>query len=96
MSTSDRIRAISCGLPIVAMAMDKLPVAAMMVSTPSARDDMVRFWQIAESGYNLDIKHPHVKQDLEHLPPEQLADSILRKEQRIAELMAEIKAALAG
>jgi type I restriction enzyme M protein len=39
---------------------------------------------------------PNVRQDLEHMPPEQLADSILRKEQRIAELMSEIKAVLAG
>ena len=40
---------------------------------------------------NLDIKNPSRKQDFEHLPPEQLADDILKKEQRIAELMAEIK-----
>jgi type I restriction enzyme M protein len=40
---------------------------------------------------NLDIKNPNAKQDLEHLPPEQLADSILQKEQRIAELMRDIK-----
>jgi type I restriction enzyme M protein len=31
---------------------------------------------------------------LVHLPPEQLADDILKKEQRIAELMVEIKIAL--
>jgi len=40
---------------------------------------------------NLDIKNPSAKQDFEHLPPEQLADDILKKEQRIAELIAEIK-----
>ena len=40
---------------------------------------------------NLDIKNPSAKRDFEHLPPEQLADDILKKEQRIAELMAEIK-----
>jgi type I restriction enzyme M protein len=40
---------------------------------------------------NLDIKNPSAKQDLEHLPPEQLVDDILKKEQRIAELMGEIK-----
>ena len=34
--------------------------------------------------------------DFEHLPPEQLADDILKKEQRIAEIMAEIKAQLAA
>ena len=33
-------------------------------------------------------------EDFEHLPPEQLADDILKKEQRIAELMAEIKQVL--
>ncbi len=39
---------------------------------------------------NLDIKNPNAATDLEHLPPEQLAESILRKEQRIAEIMGEI------
>jgi type I restriction enzyme M protein len=48
------------------------------------------YWPI----FNLDIKNPSAKEDFEHLPPEQLADDILRKEQRIAELMAEIKQAL--
>jgi type I restriction enzyme M protein len=43
---------------------------------------------------NLDIKNPSAKQDLEHLPPEQLVESILQKEKRIAELMADIKNAL--
>lgn len=49
------------------------------------------YWPI----FNLDSKNPAAKTDFEHLPPEQLADDILRKEQRIAELMAEIKQALA-
>ena len=43
---------------------------------------------------NLDVKNPSAKQDLEHLPPEQLVESILQKEKRIAELMGEIKKAL--
>jgi type I restriction enzyme M protein len=43
---------------------------------------------------NLDIKNPNRKQDLENLPPEQLAESILAKEQRIAEILTEIKALL--
>ena len=43
---------------------------------------------------NLDIKNPSAKQDLEHLPPEQLVESIVEKEKRILELMGEIKAAL--
>ena len=45
---------------------------------------------------NLDIKNPHGKVDFEHLPPEQLADDILKKEQRIAEIMIEIRQALRG
>lgn len=43
---------------------------------------------------NLDIKNPSAKQDLEHLPPEQLVESIIEKEKRILALMAEIKAEL--
>jgi type I restriction enzyme M protein len=51
--------------------------------------------KVIENGYNLDIKNPNGKVDLEHLPPEQLTESILKKEQRIAELMVEIKQVLA-
>jgi type I restriction enzyme M protein len=36
---------------------------------------------------NLDIKNPHSVQDLEHQSPEQLVEDILRKEQRIAEIL---------
>jgi len=46
---------------------------------------------ILKNGCNLDIKNPRGKVDFEHLPPEQLADDILKKEQRIAEIMGEIK-----
>jgi type I restriction enzyme M protein len=48
------------------------------------------YWPV----FNLDIKNPSAKQDIEHLPPEQLADEILYKEQRIAELVVEIKKSL--
>jgi type I restriction enzyme M protein len=43
---------------------------------------------------NLDIKNPSAKADLEHLPPEQLVESIMKKEQRIAEIMTEVRALL--
>lgn len=49
------------------------------------------YWSI----FNLDRKNPHAGDDFEHLPPEQLADDILRKELRIAEIMREIKDLLA-
>ena len=45
---------------------------------------------------NLDLKNPRAAQDLEHLPPEQLAADILEKERRIIALIEEIKAELRG
>ncbi|MGL6076770.1 MAG: N-6 DNA methylase [Fimbriiglobus sp.] len=63
------------------------------------REENERAWKvsaekIAANGYNLDIKNPNAKADFEHLPPEQLADDILQKELRIADIMREIKALL--
>jgi type I restriction enzyme M protein len=43
---------------------------------------------------NLDINNPRRKDDLEHLPPHELVESILTKEKNIAELMGEIKSLL--
>jgi type I restriction enzyme M protein len=40
---------------------------------------------------NLDIKNPRAKEDIAHLPPEQLAESILQKEHRIAKIVNDIK-----
>ncbi len=63
------------------------------------REENDRAWKVpvAEllaNNCNLDRKNPRGKAVFEHTPPEQLADDILRKEQRIAEIMAEIKALL--
>jgi type I restriction enzyme M protein len=63
------------------------------------REENERAWKIpvadvAARGFNLDIKNPHAAEDLVHLPPEQLADDILKKEQRIIEIMGEIKTIL--
>ncbi|MEW5938929.1 MAG: class I SAM-dependent DNA methyltransferase [Chloroflexota bacterium] len=44
---------------------------------------------------NLDIKNPSRKEDLEHLPPAELAESILAREKQIAAIMEEIKNLLA-
>ena len=65
------------------------------------RTENERAWKVAAAeilanGCNLDLKNPNAAQDLEHLPPEQLVESILEKEQRIAALMAEIKELLAA
>ena len=40
---------------------------------------------------NLDRKNPYAKQDITHLPPEQLIENILKKEKRIAEIMTHIQ-----
>lgn len=48
--------------------------------------------KIVDGNYNLDLKNPSRKDDLAHLPPEQLIEDILVKEQRIMELLGEIKA----
>jgi len=68
--------------------------------------DCVKWWKMREendhswkvsaadllaAGCNLDRKNPHAKEDITHLPPEQLAESIMQKEQRIAEIMLNIK-----
>lgn len=50
--------------------------------------------QIIENGFNLDIKNPASKQDFEHMPPEQLVEDIVLKEQRILEIMGEIRQVL--
>jgi len=64
------------------------------------RKENERAWKVpvAEllaNGCNLDRKNPRAKEDIAHLPPEQLAASILQKEQRITEIMANIQALLA-
>jgi hypothetical protein len=43
----------------------------------------------------LDRKNPRAKEDITHLPPTQLAADILKKEQRIAEIMGNIQKLLA-
>ena len=64
------------------------------------RKENERAWKVpaAEllaSGCNLDRKNPRAKEDITHLPSEQLAASILQKEQRIAKIMANIQTLLA-
>lgn len=44
---------------------------------------------------NLDVKNPRAKQDITHLPPEQLVGSILQKEKKITEIVTNIKELLA-
>jgi len=52
--------------------------------------------QVVINGYNLDLKNPSVKQDLEHVPPRELVDRILEKERRMVGIMVEIRQLLSG
>jgi type I restriction enzyme M protein len=64
------------------------------------REENQQAWKIPAtellaSGCNLDRKNPRGKDDVTHLPPEQLVESILEKERRIIEIVERIKAQLA-
>jgi len=73
-------------------------------------DDCIKWWpkrkqtdqawkvpaaDLLANGCNLDRKNPSAKEDITHLPPGQLAASILQKEHRIAEIMGNIQELLA-
>jgi len=63
------------------------------------REENDRAWKvpaadILAAGCNLDRKNPRAKEDVAHLPPEQLAASILEKERRIIEIMERVKVLL--
>ncbi|MEX0802493.1 MAG: class I SAM-dependent DNA methyltransferase [Candidatus Binatia bacterium] len=67
--------------------------------SPQDREENDRAWKVPATellanGCNLGRKNPNAAADLEHLAPEQLADDILKKEHRIAEIMMDIKRAL--
>jgi len=67
----------------------------------SKREENEGAWKVPAigllaNGCNLDGKNPNAATDFEHLPPEHLAEEILKKELRITEIMAEIKRALAS
>jgi type I restriction enzyme M protein len=63
------------------------------------REENERAWKVSAEellagGCNLDRKNPRAKEDITHLPPEQLAASILKKERRIAEIVNRIQGLL--
>jgi type I restriction enzyme M protein len=72
---------------------------APLIAWWSNRAESAQAWKIPAkdllaSGCNLDRKNPSAKDDIAHLPPEQLAASILAKEHRIAEIMGNIQTLL--
>ena len=67
---------------------------ADLVSWWNHREENERAWKVPASellanNCNLDRKNPRSKEDITHLPPDQLAASILQKEQRIAEIIGQ-------
>jgi len=73
---------------------------APLISWWNKREENDLVWKVpvAEllaTGCNLDRKNPSAKDDITHLPPAQLAADILKKEQRISEIMGNIQKLLA-
>jgi type I restriction enzyme M protein len=62
----------------------------------TARSWIVEAKEVAANNYNLDIKNPNRADDYEHTPPEKLVADIAAKEERIAEIMAEIMGVLSN
>jgi len=63
------------------------------------REENERAWKVSAAnllttGTNLDRKNPRSKEDVAHLPPEQLAANILDKERRIIEIIDRIQSLL--
>jgi type I restriction enzyme M protein len=63
------------------------------------REENERAWKVpAEellaNNCNLDRKNPRGREDITHLPPEKLVESILEKEEKIAEIVGRIKGLL--
>ena len=64
------------------------------------REENERAWKVPAdellaNNCNLDRKNPRAKEDITHLPPDQLAANILKKEQHIAEIIGRIQEHLA-
>jgi len=64
------------------------------------RDENEQAWKVSAeellaNACNLDRKNPRGNEDITHLPPNQLAASILEKEQQIVEIMSNIRELLA-
>ncbi len=72
---------------------------APLIEWWARREDNDHAWQVPAAelraaGCNLDRKNPRAKQDIAHLPPEQLVASILDKERQIVEIMQRVQALL--
>lgn len=60
------------------------------------REENQHAWKVSAeelltSGANLDVRNPRSKEDIEHMPPEQLVEDILYKERQILEILEDLK-----
>jgi type I restriction enzyme M protein len=74
---------------------------APLIAWWKKREENDRAWRVPAAellanGCNLDGKNPRAKEDITHLPPAQLATNILKKEERIAEIMGNIQKLLSA
>jgi type I restriction enzyme M protein len=70
--------------------LEQLRAAEVAAREEQAIGDAI-YWPV----FNLDRKNPGAKEDITHLPPEELAASILKKELRIAEIVGSMHRVLA-
>jgi type I restriction enzyme M protein len=73
---------------------------APLVAWWTSREETARAWtvpaaELLANGCNLDSKNPRAKEDITHLPPADIAASILTKEQQIVAIMGAIRDLLA-
>ena len=72
---------------------------APLVDWWNKRKENERAWKVPTAellanNCNLDRKNPRAKEDITHLPPQQLAESILEKERRITGIIANVQTLL--
>ena len=70
--------------------LDEARAAEITVKEEQTAGDAI-YWPL----FNLDRKNPRANEDIAHLPPEELVASILQKEERIAQVMINIRKLLA-
>lgn len=66
-----------------------------------SRKESDQAWRVSAkdvlaNGANLDIKNPHAKVELDHLPPKELLTTITSKQEKIQELLLDVEKMVAG
>ncbi len=60
----------------------------------AGRQETQQAWRVPVekiAGFNLDLKNPNAAPDYEHLPPDQLLESIIDKEKHILEILEDVR-----